>query len=45
MSLETLVKNFPPTLLVRNTEEAPLKTGNRLDVVYVSKVIVVAEQI
>ena len=45
MSLETLIQNFPPTLLVKNTDAEPLKTGSRLDVVYVTKVIKVAEQI
>lgn len=45
MSLETLIKNFPSTVLIKNTEAAPLKTGSRLDVVYVEKVIKVADSI
>lgn len=46
MNLETLVKNFPPTLLVKNTEAASNKKGNhQLDVVYVDKVIKIAEAI
>ena len=45
MSLETLIKNFPTTILIKNTEEAPLKQGHRLDIVYVKSVRYVAEQI
>jgi len=40
MSLETLIKNFPPTILVKNTESAPMKGGShQLDVVYIKRVI------
>ena len=46
MDLETLIKNFPVTILVRNTDAAPMKSGaHQLEVVYVNKVIKVAEVI
>lgn len=46
MSVDDLIKNFPPTIFVKNTEAEPMKNGSsRLDVVYIKKVIVVAEQI
>ncbi len=45
MKLDTLIKNFPPTILVKNTDESPLKTGHRLDVIYVTGVIKIAEAI
>jgi hypothetical protein len=46
MNLETLIKNFPVTILVRNSDAEPMKSGaHQLEVVYVNKVIKVAEAI
>lgn len=47
MSADSLIKKFPPTILVKNSEaEVFNKSGTHpLEVVYVQKVIKVAEQI
>jgi len=46
MNLDTLVKNFPPTILVKNTEAEPNQKGHhQLDMVYVKNVIKVADSI
>lgn len=46
MGVDTLIKNFPPTILVKNTEAESNKKGNhQLDVVYVKNIIKIAEAI
>ena len=46
MSMETILKNFPPTLLMINSEEKANSKGNHpLEIIYVKNVIKVAEQI